>query len=779
MPRIMIVDDDVTIQMELEEYLGHMNHTIVGIADTGIEAVETARQMKPDLILMDINMPGEMDGISAARKIKEEMDAGVVFVTGFDDPEYIERAKLVEPFGYIMKPFDEREINGVIEIALHKRKLELELKSAHERLGEGNFLLQGEIAERKRLEETQNQTLSQLQATLEATVDGIIVVGLDSKISTSSSRFKKIWHMPDSILESKKADKALDFVLTQLTKPETFSKRVLSAFSDPHSNTSDTLYLKDGRIVETYSRPQKLDGKIIGRVWAFRDVTEPERARMELKASRDRLQALSDASFESVFFSDQGICIDQNSAAERMFGYTHEEAIGRSGMEWIAPEDSEKVRNKMMSGYEKHYEVTAIRKDGSTFPAEIQGRMFNYMGKPIRVTALRDITVQKRLEDQLRHAQKMASISTFTGGIAHDYNNLLSIIMGNLSLAMEATTPGSHLTDFLNEADMAARKTRDLTHELMSLSHGGNPVKALGSLKELLNIAIDAIPAHSSISLKKSIARDLWPVPYDPYKMPAVFRNIVTNAVEAMSHKGTLTISATNFPFEDNDRYTALPLKRGDYVHITIQDEGIGIPEQHMARIFDPYFSTKAMGVQKGMGLSLATTYSIIQKHGGHIAINSSPGVGTTVNIYLPAGSQQVKTDAPVPSHKISTSPLKRVLLMDDEKMLQTLARKILKQLGYAAVTVNDGAEAVAEYKKHHGSDEPFDVVILDLTIKGGMGGEQTILELQKIDPNVKAVVSSGYSNDPIMTDFEAYGFQRALPKPYRKEDLKKALAEI
>jgi len=660
MSRIMIVDDDVTIQMELEEYLNHMDHTIVGIAHTGIEAVINARQTAPDLILMDINMPGEMDGISAARTIKEEMDVGVVFVTGYDNPEYIERAKFLEPFGYVMKPFDEKEINRVIEIALHNRKLVLDLKAAHERLKQNNLHLQEQMAERKRIEETRTQTLSQLQATLEATLDGIIVVGLDSRIRVVSKRFKKIWHVPDAILDSKDAVQAFDFILTQLTESKAFSNKTKAVSADPHLNTFDTLHLKNGRIFECYSHPQKLDNNIIGRVWAFRDVTE-----------------------------------------------------------------------------------------------------------------------QKRLEEQLIQAQKLETISTLTGGIAHDYNNFLSIIMGNLSLAMEEVTPGSDLKEFLNRVDIASRKARDLTHEFMSLSEGGSPVKTMGSFKELLNVAVDAIPAHSGISLKEFIAQDLWPLPYDPYKMGAVFRNIITNAVEAMPHGGALTISARNFRFEDKNRHAALPLKRGNYVQVSIQDEGTGIPEKYLARIFDPYFSTKAMGVRKGMGLSLTTTYSIIKKHGGHINIDSSPDVGTTVNIYLPAESRQVEVDSPAPSKNISPSPVKRVLFMDDEEMLRTLLQLMLERLGYEAATVSDGAQAIALYKRQNDSGEPFDAVILDLTIKGGMGGEQTIRELLKIEPNIKAFVSSGYCHDPIMTDFESYGFRGAIPKPYHMEDLKKALSGI
>ena len=530
MPKILIVDDEWLTRLEIEGMLTDLGYDVAGQAETGAEAVAIARELNPDLILMDVKMPGEMNGIDAAREIKAELGTPIVFISGYGDPEYIEAAKEIAPFGYVMKPFDEREVHAFVEIALSRKKLELKLEEAHERLEQTNLDLRKEIAERKntemalqeseekysklfhsnpqwihittfedgryvevneavkeitgykrdeiigrtskelglwadyeeksrltkvaleqggfreqevtiinkngehvsvlwsaatieimgtvyfinsvadisdckRAEEERELTLSQFRATLEATVDGIIVVGLDSETKVFSKRFRKIWHMPDSVLDSEDANQVLDCVLDQINEPEVFSQKVQAVFADHNSNTFDTLHLKDGRVLEVYSRPQKLEDKMIGRVWAFRDVTKTKQATMESQKAQSRLQALSDASFEAIFFSDQGICIDQNSAAERMFGYSHKEAIGRNGTEWIVPEDREKVKNNMLAGYEKHYEVTGLRKDGSTFPAEIQGHMFNFMGKPTRVTALRDNSVQQQARETLRESE--------------------------------------------------------------------------------------------------------------------------------------------------------------------------------------------------------------------------------------------------------------------------------------------------------------------------------------------------------------------------------------
>jgi PAS domain S-box-containing protein len=783
MSGILIADDDYTIKLELEEMLTNIGYDVVVTAENGAQAVEMAKGMDPDLILMDIVMPGSMDGISAAEKIRQESDVPVIFITGYGDPEYVERAKVVEPFGYVMKPFDEKEIGAAVEIALYKRDMELKLKKAHDRLEQSNRDLKKEIADRKNAEDEvdrarqewewvfqaigqpamvldseqkvihvnkateketgkrekdligkkcyevfhnsdsppngcpfsesatsahmvtkkikmgtsagshlvsctpmlnqengiekvihittditerkfaekkQEEVLSELVATLEATVDGIIVVGLNAKIGAFSKRFKKIWDIPEAILESKDGTQVFKFILNQLRDPSVFSKRVQAAFSDPDLNTFDTLSLKGGRMLEAYSRPQKSEDKMIGRVWGFRDVTE-----------------------------------------------------------------------------------------------------------------------QKRLEILLLQAQKMEVIGTLTGGIAHDYNNLMSIIMGNLSIAMEDAEPGSAQADCLNAANIASRKVRDLTHELMSLSRGGAPVKEMGSLKKLLQSASDVIPSDGSISLEESISQDLWLLPHDPLKMGAVFRNVTTNAVEAMPGGGTLKIRAENLCLAHGDTDPNLPLMPGDYVHVSIQDPGKGILKEHLDKIFDPYFSTKVMGTQKGMGLGLATSYAIVQKHGGHIAINSSSDGGTTVNIYLPAESQPEEIHRSTTSANQKASPVKRVLVMDDEEMLRKLVRQMLERMGYAVETVKDGAEAIATYKSQKDSGEPFDAAILDLTIKGGMGGEQTIRELLKIDPGIKAIVSSGYFDDPVMSDFQKYGFKGAMPKPYGKSALKKTLEKV
>ena len=475
---------------------------------------------------------------------------------------------------------------------------------------------------------------------------------------------------------------------------------------------------------------------------------------------------------------------------EKLVGYPPSEVIGKELTEFIHVDDrvafAEKFIELTKSDSIQRREYRLIDKSGNMHWIRTSGRPIVQGGKTLGVQGVfTDITHFKRLEERLRHAQKMEAIGTLTGGIAHDYNNLLAVIMGNLSMAQEEIDPHSVMGELLHEIEQASLKARDLTHQFLTLSQGGHPRKERGSIGSLLKEIQGQAQAHEA-STAFSIQDDLRPVEFDSRQMHYAISNVLTNAVEAMPQGGTITIQAENKIIENKDKDSASPLKEGKYVKISIKDEGSGIPEKHLNRIFDPYFSTKEQGVQKGMGLGLATAYAIVEKHGGHIMVNSTTGVGTTVSIYLPATAaesdvQRAERPELGPQSTINNqkSSIQRVLVMDDEESLRTLAQRMLELLGYKVETVKDGVEAIETYKKHMDSGEPFDGVILDLTIKGGMGGAQAIKELIKIDPDVKAIVCSGYFNDPVLTNYEEHGFRGAMAKPYQKADLEQVLKKV
>ncbi|MFC1886872.1 PAS domain S-box protein, partial [Thermodesulfobacteriota bacterium] len=360
-----------------------------------------------------------------------------------------------------------------------------------------------------------------------------------------------------------------------------------------------------------------------------------------------------------------------------------------------------------------------------------------------------DITERKRLEEELLKAQKLESVGILAGGIAHDFNNILTMIIGNVSLAKMQVKPKDEIFDLLHEAETASTRAQTLTKQLLTFAKGGSPLKETASIKEIIEESSLFVLRGSKSRCEFSIAQDLRPVDVDTGQISQVINNIVINADQAMPGGGTIQVAAENLIIEDRH---GLPVKPGGYIKIFITDQGVGIAEKHLSNIFDPYFTTK----QEGSGLGLATSYSIIKRHEGHITVESQLGVGTTFHIYLPASDKIVPEKEEVKLIKGHG----RILVMDDETSLRKMVGKMLEKLGYESEFAKDGAEAIRMVKEAKESEKPYDAVILDLTVPGGMGGKETIKKLMEINPEIKAIVSSGYSDDPVLSNFQEYGFE-------------------
>lgn len=373
-----------------------------------------------------------------------------------------------------------------------------------------------------------------------------------------------------------------------------------------------------------------------------------------------------------------------------------------------------------------------------------------------------------------RHAEeKIESVGVLAGGIAHDFNNLLTAILGNISLAKIETDPQEEAFKVLSQAEKASLRAKDLTQQLLTFSKGGAPIKKVASIIPLLRDCVPFAARGPHLRYEFSLADDLWPVEIDEGQIGQVIQNVVINAGEAMPERGTIQIRGENVMVEKEESKQGLLRVGGKYVKISVKDHGVGISEENLSKIFDPYFTTKS----NGSGLGPATTYSIIKKHGGYIEVESQIGVGTTFHIYLPASQKKIppqkKVQEPSPSRR------GRVLIMDDEEIVRYATGSLLAHFGYEVESAKDGAEAIALYQKCRQTGQPFDVVIMDLTIPGGMGGKEAIQRLLEIDPEAKAIVSSGYSNDPVMADYKEYGFRGVVAKPYQIEELRAVLDKI
>jgi len=382
---------------------------------------------------------------------------------------------------------------------------------------------------------------------------------------------------------------------------------------------------------------------------------------------------------------------------------------------------------------------------------------------------MNNITEKYLLEEERLKTQKLESIGTLAGGIAHDFNNLLQGVFGYISMAKLTHDQKEKSLAMLEQAEKALQMSLNLTTQLLTFSRGGSPVKKLIRLESTIGNAVKFALSGFHTDYRLDIAAELWAVEVDEGQLAQVIQNTIRNAHESMAGKGTVHVSVNNMNIPPKAE-PRLP-KGGRFVRIDIQDTGTGIPEQNISKIFDPYFTTK----QKGSGLGLATSYSIIKNHGGLIEVKSEVNRGTTFSIYLPAIRGAEVEPAAITSGVVSARTGK-VLLMDDEDIVRSVAQEMLKLFGHEVEYAENGERAIELFSQARDAGRPFDLVILDLTVRGGMGGEEAIAEIRDIDPNVKAVVSSGYADNQVVADYRAYGFSGVLSKPYKLDALKECL---
>jgi two-component system cell cycle sensor histidine kinase/response regulator CckA len=490
---------------------------------------------------------------------------------------------------------------------------------------------------------------------------------------------------------------------------------------------------------------------------------------------RDLYRVLANAAQDIIFVVDKtGHILYVNPFAAGYFSSTPEEIVGKSLKDLFPPESCTQQQRAVGEVFETG--LPLFIEERFSFPERgiwLDTRLIPIRDESGEVSCVlgisRDTTERKKTEAEAQRIEKLESLSVFAGGIVHEFNNVLTAIAGNILLAKMYARPESEVFDILTEAERASLRVGDLIRRLMAFSQGGAPRKKASSLPEIIEKTSSEV-LKDKASKKFFLSPDLWTVEADEVQIGQAIRNVLVNAEQAMPKGGVVIISAENVVI---DAKSSLPLKKGEYVRLSVGDSGAGIDEEHIEKIFDPFFTTK----EKGRGLGLASAFSIVKNHGGCISVESKAGVGTIFHIYLPAARGQV---AAVPREgKTQMSGKRRILVMDDEEIVRNVIGRMLNQCGCDADFAREGAEMLDRYKEALEAGEPFDAVIVDLVVAEGMGGKEAIGRLLEVDPDARAIVSSGYSDDLIMGDYGEFGFRAVLPKPYGIADLNRVLRDV
>jgi len=527
---------------------------------------------------------------------------------------------------------------------------------------------------------------------------------------------------------------------------------------------------------------------------AVEALTQAKEAEHALANEKERLAVTLRSIGDGVIATDlEGRVLLINNAAEGMTGWAQAQALGQrlqDVFQTCEPETRRRCDNSV-DALARQPPQTGLCRSTILVARDLSERPIEESAAPLRdalgrtvglVVAFRDITQALQMREQRDKAQRVAMLGLLAGGIAHDFNNILMGVTGNLSLARASVTPGTLPASSLAEAEEACLRARQLTWRLLTFSKGGVPVKKIVSVGPLLQEAARLATRGTNVTCRLTVAPDLWSVSADESQLVQVFTNLILNAQQAMPSGGIVDVTAGNAVESLEHWEYALRAEPGPYVRVSLVDQGIGIPEQNIGRIFDPYFTTK----QIGSGLGLATSYTMVKNHGGYFSVQSKPGQGTTVTVNLPAAdaASTLVSEGVVlaPGRRDISAPgstPSRILVMDDEASIRTLAVNMLTFLGHDAEAASDGHVAIEQFRRAFQSGQPFDAVILDLIVPNGMGGREALEQLKAIDPAVSGIIVSGYAQDPVITDYREHGFKAVIAKPFTLQELRWTLDSV
>jgi len=559
--------------------------------------------------------------------------------------------------------------------------------------------------------------------------------------------------------------------------------------SDRASLQADLAKLEEGAPLELGVRPyRRKDGSIVDmesrvcetvvdsrRLYCviLRDLSERKLAERSLREGEERFRTLAEAAFEGIALTERGRIVDANSRMAEILRTSVPELIGRPVLDFVSPQSRDKVAMHMQSASEQPYEHVALRADGTPIPVEVQAKSIQYEGRTMRVTAIRDVSIRKKLEEQARMAQRMESVGRLAGGVAHDFNNLLTVILSSVKLLNGASLDARAREDLL-QIERAAERAADLTRQLLAFGRR--------QIVEPRVIDLNALTADLDKMLRRVIGEDielhtilgrhLWCIRADPGQVEQVLMNMAVNARDAMPAGGRLTIQTANVTVGEERAANDPDLAPGEFVMVTVSDTGSGMDRATMAQIFEPFFTTKAAG--KGTGLGLATCYGIVHQAGGSIRVNSEPGRGTTFEVYFPRDRDSVPIEEKGRA-AASARGTELVLVVEDDPMVRRIAVRILRDQGYVVHEAADAAEARRRFEDLGGR---IDLLVTDIVMPGASGGELAA-ELRRRRPSLRVLYTSGYAEDSVVHHGVLDAGVEFLAKPYLPDDLTRRVREV
>ncbi len=757
--RILVVEDETLVARDLHQTLTRAGYEVTALCRSGAEAMEAVKIQQPDVVLMDIHLQGDMDGIEAAGRIQREYHRPVIFLTGHADERTTKRARTAEPYGYLLKPFHESELRSVVELAFSRHKADRSLRASEERF----------------------------VSTLRSMAEGVIstdVLGVITFLNPVAERLTG-WTLASA------AGRPLHEVF-RVSLPGGEAMDPPSLMNGGSALRTMILTDKDGVAIpiEDNTTPiRDADGALTGIVVLFR--------RKEGIVPPPALPDTSGTPWPNLAnivssISDPLIALDEdwritylNNLAARALDGRREGLLGCIVWDCLPASAHHQ--------YYHEFSTAMSRRVPRSFEMEneAKGQWYEvqlYPFGPGLLALFREITARKHAEDHQNKLEKLESLGLLARGFAHDFNNLLTVLLGNLSLAeMNIASDGPGANE-LRTARQATVQAQNLVQQLLTFARGGAPIKQPTDIGRLVQEWFAEWPKRPGIDYRMGVSGDIWQADVDRHQIRRLLSNLMKNAEQAVGREGIislrlarpahvgLTAADLGLPAE-----ASLP----DFILLEMVDNGEGIAPENLEHVFEPYYTTRQDANASGLGLTVVE--SIAKGHDGTIRLLSAWREGTRVRVSLPAASPPSTIGQAVAAPSLNTAPettqpaarTRRILILEDEPLIRQLIVQNLKGAGCEVSPTSDGAETVARYQESLAQGQPYDLLVMDLSIPGGMGGAAAMEKIRALDPDVRAIVSSGYSDDPVMSRYLDYGFRAVLPKPYQPQELRELVEEL